>query len=134
MPLGIRPLLARVIVGERADSLRRAYSTWTLATRRGFDADWYCLVSATDLSRRKAIAHYLSVGVVHGYTPQPLFDPDHYVASGGRNRRSLDAFADYVRDKSKRSVPTHPLFDLGAYLEQAPGALTYPGGPGACSR
>ena len=83
MPFGIRPLLAAVIVGERAEPLKRMYSTWVLVTRRGFDEDWYCLVSATKLSRRKAIAHYLTVGVVHGYTPHPLFDPDHYVAAGG---------------------------------------------------
>jgi O-antigen biosynthesis protein len=122
-------VLARVIVGEQAASLRRVYSTWVLLTRRGFDADWYCLVSATQLGRRRAIAHYLSVGVVHGYTPHPLFDPDHYVASGGRRRRSLDVFAEYLRDRSKRTVATHPLFHLAGYLEQAPGAATYRGGP-----
>ena len=125
----IRDLLARVIVGEQAARLHRVASAWILLTRPGFDAAWYSLVSHTQLSRREAIRHYLSIGVVHGYTPHPLFDPDHYVASGGRHRRSLDAFADYVRDKSNRTVPTHPLFDLGAYLEQAPGAVTYRGGP-----
>jgi len=127
--LRIRRLLARLIVGEQAARLGRAVSAWILLTRPGFDADWYSLVSATDLSRRRAVVHYLTVGVVNGYTPHPLFDPDHYVAAGGRRGRSIDVFAGYLRDKRKRTTATHPLFDLRGYFKQAPEAATYRGGP-----
>jgi O-antigen biosynthesis protein len=127
--LRIRRLLARLIVGERADRIGRMRSSWTLRTRRGFDADWYALVSATSLSRGQAVKHYLEVGAKNGYTPHPLWDRDYYRASGRARATHLDDFAAYLRDKSKRNVPTHPLFDLGAYLALAPEALAYRGGP-----
>lgn len=129
MLLRIRRVLARVIVGERAARLGRAMSTWILLTRRGFDTDWYCLVSATSLSRRRAIEHYLTVGASNGYTAHPLFDPEHYLASGGRRRGHVDVYAAYLRDKRNRKFSTHPLFDLPGYLEQAPQAGTHRTGP-----
>ena len=129
MLLRIRRLLARVIVGDRGARLGREISTWILRTRRGFDTDWYALVSGTRLSRRRAIEHYLTVGVRHGYTPHPLFDPDHYLASGGKRRGHIDVFAGYLRGTGNREISTHPLFDLAGYLEQAPLAGTYRAGP-----
>ena len=91
-----------------------------LLTRPGFDVGWYEQQRGVPATRPRATLHYLVKGGRRGLTPHPLFDPD--VAP--------ESFVQYVRGpRSRRTVPTHALFDVVGYLHQAPEALGHRGGP-----
>jgi hypothetical protein len=87
-----------------------------------FDTAWYLheYPAATD-SGRSAASHYLDVGYLQGYRPNPLFDTRWYLDRYEDVRRAgINPLVHYMRDGAMEGRDPGPEFETDFYL------LTYP--------
>ena len=77
-------------------------------------------MSGSDPRPLAAARHYLRRGAALGLHPHPLFAPEHVVAASPALGEGVDPLVSYLESQAFE-VPTHPLFDVAAYL-----AMTLP--------
>lgn len=79
-----------------------------------FDPEWLSAQTGVEYpSPRAAARAYLAAGRRQGYSPHPLFEPDH-VDRGGRR----EALRHYLDSPEAWNRSPHPLFDVKAAAEQ----------------
>lgn len=86
-----------------------------LAGTKLFDAEWYKMTQAPEVTLDVAALHYLQEGAAHGLSPGPLFDGPWYlknnpdVAAAGQN-----PLLHYLNDGRLEGRPIYPFTDPAA--------------------
>lgn len=108
----------------REDDLR------LLVASRSFDHRWYAEVASCSDDRTRAARHYLRVGHTKSLSPNPLFDPAHYLHQRRREGTGGQApFVDFLRQQPSATLTPSPWFDVERYCAARPEASRHPEGP-----